>query len=151
MTIEEIKETVDKWNTTISKKSALAIINELINLKAIDKDFANRKVPEIRIGDIIYVNTGLCKIPHFHIVLKVFTDSVLACTITHNPISKNYIEFPNIRELSSDKQQYISLIPIEISMEHAKNSFYTIFTDKKFLKLLRSESNKFVKTLKLTK
>lgn len=151
MTIEEIKETVDKWNTTISEKSALAIINELINLKAIDKGFANRKVPEIRIGDIIYVNTCLCKIPHFHIVLKVFTDSVLACTITHNPISKNYIEFPNIRELSSDKQQYISLIPIEIGMEYAKNSFYTIFTDKKFLKLLRSESNKFVKTLKLTK
>lgn len=138
--IESIKE-----KPSINPTKVVAMLN---NIKDLYDGIIPRKISNIKVGDII-IAMNSSSIKHPSIVIKIEVDGVLVLPITHNPPSIHHIVCPECRLLDSERQNYIMLCPLFVTMETAVSNFIGIFDNKKELRNIIRYSSKYLRSLKL--
>lgn len=138
--IESIKE-----KPSINPTKVVAMLN---NIKDLYDGIIPRKISNIKVGDII-IAMNSSSIKHPSIVIKIEVDGVLVLPVTHNLPSIHHIVCPECRLLDSERQNYIMLCPLFVTMETAVSNFIGIFDNNKELRNIIRYSNKYLKSLKL--
>lgn len=146
------KENITQFVESIKGKPSInpeRVINMLNNIKNnYNCETTPARVSKIKVGDII-VAMNSSSIKHPSIVIKIEIDGVLVLPITHTPPSIHHIVCPECRMLDQERQSYIMLCPLFVTMENAVSNFIGIFDNKKELRDIIRYSNKYLRSLKL--